>query len=303
MSGHTNLSIAKKLKNDEFYTSYCDVENELSHYTSQLFGKIVYCPCDDYCTSNFVKYFKNNFHSIGIRHLIATHIHLDGSVSERYDFDGSNESIVKLESNGDFRNEECVKILNECDVVITNPPFSLFKEFILWMLGKDFLVIGNFNAVAWKDVFPLIRDNKVRLGVGRRGMTFTLPDGNTASTNSCWFTTFEHNIGHDELELTKTYSSSEYQKYDNYDAIEVGKTKDIPFDYYGVMGVPITFLDKYNPKQFEIVTIAAGNSWKNFKEDLKKLNFDPSIKYGGGLGACVLNGKGLFARIMIRNKY
>ena len=302
MSSHDNLWMSKVQKNDEFYTLYGDIEKEISHYNGMFSGKTIYCPCDDFRNSNFVKFFKNNFNELGIRGLVATHIDFSNSKSDKYEYDGKKDTVSKLGGNGDFASDECCEIRDKCDVVVTNPPFSLFKKFFNWIGNKDFLIIGNFNAVAWKDVFPSIKSGRVHLGWSKRGMSFLLPNGEIGGTNSCWFTTLVHDKCNVILSLDKEYSSLEYPKYDNYDAIEVSKTKNIPKNYYGVMGVPITFLDKFNPSQFEIVTIAAGNSWKNFKDDLIALNFNPDIKYGGGLGACVLNGKGLFARLMIRNK-
>ena len=165
---------------------------------------------------------------------------------------------------------------------------------------KKFLIIGNFSAVQYKDIFPLFKDNKMWLGVSKRGMDFLTSSG-LKNINAVWYTNLV-NINHKNLKL-KTYNPTNYQKYDNYDAIEVSRTCDIPYDYNGVMGVPLTFLDKYNPEQFEIVAIGCGNSWANYPDTLKALGFNPEMKYGGGLGTAILNGKPLYTRLFIRKKH
>ena len=223
---------------------------------------------------------------------------------------------------GDFRSSECIKLLKEADIVCTNPPFSLFREYMNQLIkyNKKFLVIGNVNAIQCKEIFPLIKENKVWFGYKFNGkpMLFTVPDYYELSGNvngylsdgtkyigvggTCWYTNLDIQKRHEDLDLYKEYSPEDYPKYDNLDAINVNKTSDIPYDYDGVMGVPITFLNKYNPNQFEIIGIACGNSWANYRQTLEKLNFDPNIKYGGGLGTGVLNGKAVYGRLLIKRK-
>lgn len=235
---------------------------------------------------------------------------------------GENE-LTLLEGDGDFRSPECLALLDEADIVCTNPPFSLFREFIATLVDhrKSFLIIGNVNAITYRETFPLIKENKMWLGASIHSgdRAFYVPDdyplnaagyGVEESTGRKyirvkgvrWFTNLDIRQRHEELSLVKRYNPEDYPKYDNYDAIEVSKTVDIPYDYAGVMGVPITFIDKYCPEQFEIVWQACGNSYANApKQVLEDLHFDPTIKYGGGLGAPVLHGKATYARILIRN--
>ena len=270
---NSNLRTAKKQKNDEFYTQLSDIEKELKHYKAHFKGKTVYCNCDDYEKSNFVKYFKDNFKTLGLQKLISTHIHLDKTRSELYEYDGVEEKIILLNDNGDFRSDECIELLKESDIVVTNPPFSLFREYVAQLeeYGKKYLIIGNGNAITYKEIFPLIKENKMWLGctlfVGK--MPFFAVPKEFVSENDrvierngvlykqvnsiCWFTNFPHSKRNEELILVEKYSADKHPKYDNYDAINVDKTKDIPMDYEGVMGVPITFLDKYCPEQFEII--------------------------------------------------
>jgi hypothetical protein len=228
-----------------------------------------------------------------------------------------------LDGNGDFRSDECIELLKQADIVVTNPPFSLFREYVALLVeyDKKFLIIGNINAITCKDIFPLIKDNKVWLGASIHSgdREFRVPDDYPLEASGCrvdsdgikyirvkgvrWYTNLDYPQRHENLILYKTYSPDEYPKYDNYDAIHVAKTADIPCDYDGVMGVPITFLDRYNPEQFEIIWQAAGNSYANApKELLEALKFDPTVRYGGGLGVGVINGKAKYARILIKRK-
>lgn len=251
-----NLSLAKKSKNDEFYTMYSSIEEELVNYTSSFKDKIVYCNCDDYRVSNFVKWFKYNFKRLGLAGLIATNYN-NGSGSYKYCYYGDREIKTPLKQNGDFRSPECIEILQEADIVVTNPPFSLFIPYVEQLIkyNKKFLIIGNKNAVTYKEVFPLIKDNKLWLGYTSPG-DFIQPDGATPKSMkglTRWFTNLETKKRTEDLLLFRKYNEKDYPKYDNYDAINVDKVKDIPMDYYGVMGVPITFLDSYNPNQFEII--------------------------------------------------
>ena len=288
MIKNNNLHTAKATKNDEFYTQLEDIENELKYYKDYFKGKVVYCNCDGFLNkekSNFFVYFSLNYEFLGLKGLICTKYNPNGK-GKKYeyygDLNGNNypdeEEIFTsdLEGDGDFRSEECIELLKKCDIVCTNPPFSLFRQYVaqLFEYNKDFLIIGNVNAISYKEVFPMIKENKMWLGVSsfNKGMYFGVPyDYTYADTykfdrerngkkvmrvsSICWFTNLDHKKRHEELLLYKKYNEEEYPKYDNYDAIEVGKTKDIPIDYNGIMGVPITFLDKYCPEQFEIVDL------------------------------------------------
>lgn len=259
-----NLTRAKKVKNDEFYTQYDDIEKECERYRDQFYGKIIYCNCDDPESSNFFLYFANNFKFFGLKKLITTHYDAEKptyklELTEEMIEDGAvtAECAKKtlLKGNGDFRNQESIELLKEADIVITNPPFSLFREYVAQLIeyDKNFLIIGNDNAITYKEIFKLIKDNKIWLGY-TRVKEFVQPSGEVKKFgNIGWFTNLETEKRHQELILYKKYNPEEFPKYDNYDAIEVSKVVDIPQDYDGVMGVPITFLDKFNPDQFEIV--------------------------------------------------
>ena len=263
-----NLQAAKATKNDEFYTLYEDIEAELKHYTGVLKGKVIYCNCDTLRISNFIRYFIDQFEELGIKRLIATgynpsgHGFYLGMVAERI-------IIRTLKGDGAFASDECVALLKKADIVISNPPFSLFPEYINLLLKyrKDFLIVGNRNAVTYKSVFPLIKSNKIRIGA--RGMnskfSFRTPDDELKTVPACWFTTLKSNDRKSPLELTASYNPAKYPRYDNYSAINVNRVEDIPGDYCGVMGVPITFIGKYNPEQFEIIgaTESEGRGFSN----------------------------------------
>ena len=263
MANNSNLHAAKSAKNDEFYTQITDIEKELSNYKDFFKGKVVYCNCDDARESNFFKYFSKNFEFLGLKKLITTGYKAEGKgVVFVYEGDKNgnhkvedNEIVVReLEGSGDFRSEECIEFLKEADVVVTNPPFSLFREYIKQLMdyGKKFLVIGSMNAITYKEIFPYIKDNELWLG-NQNVKEFRSPNGEIKKFgNILWYTNIQHKKRNTPLDLYKRYSN-EYPKYDNYDAIEVSKVSDIPMDYDGVMGVPITFLDKYCPEQFEIL--------------------------------------------------
>ena len=284
MGKNDNLHKAKKNKNDEFYTQLTDIEKELVHYVDFFEGKTVYCNCDDARESNFFKYFSNRFEELGLKKLIATGYKENGhGVVLVYEGDKNDNRIVddeeikvtELQGDGDFRSEECVEFLKEADVIVTNPPFSLFREYVKQLMDyeKKFLIIGNMNAITFKEIFPLIKDNKLWEGVSLNGTKcqFDVPeeyDGKNVFidefgkrkakiNNAIWFTNIEHKLRNTPLDLYKTYAGheDEYPKYDNYDAINVDKVSDIPIDYDGVVGVPITFLYKYCPSQFEIIDI------------------------------------------------
>ncbi len=284
---NANLHKAKKAKKDEFYTQLSDIERELSHYKEHFRGKTVLCNCDDPRVSNFFHYFAYNFEHLGLKRLITTCyksqdidlFSMNSSEQAVYliyegDVDGNRVptadeiGVHPLKGDGDFRSQECIELLKEADIVVTNPPFSLFREYVAQLIeyDKKFIIIGHQNAITYKEIFPLIRDNKLWLGYGFKGgaahFISKYEDTATASNHKegmirvsgvVWFTNLDIKKRHENLILYKLYSPEEYPKYDNYDAINVDKTSDIPCDYDGVIGVPITFLNKYNPEQFEIV--------------------------------------------------
>lgn len=313
------LQKAKRSKSDEFYTQYCDIENELQYYSSHFSGKVVYCNCDDPRVSNFFKYFAVNFDNLGLKKLIAScYVEQDigyfsNEVAKRgfyYEFHKKNDKTFYLDDinvssfngDGDFRSHESIELLKKSDVVVTNPPFSLFREYLEQLIkyDKKFLIIANVNSITYKEVFKLIKDNKLWLGIhlGRGVSGFIVPEhydlygtearidenGNRIiSPNNClWLTNLDTFIRHKDIPLTKKYfgNEAEYPKYDNYDAINVNKTKDIPSDYNGVMGVPITFLHKFNPEQFELIKFRKGMDEKDLS----------------------INGKCPYFRILIKNK-
>ena len=299
---HNNLNTAKKSKCDEFYTQLIDIEKELIHYKDKFVDKVVYCNCDDYTKSNFTKYFRDNFSELKLKKLICT-----GLNSKYYEYNGVNEIVKDLVSNGDFCSEECIEILKECDVVVTNPPFSLFRKYVkqLMEFGKKFLIIGNQNAITYKEFFPYIKENKVWVGLTMNGSGrwFQAPDNYEVNekkssgykvidgkkyylVNSVtWFTNLDNKKHNETIDLYCKYNETNYPKYNNYDAIEVSKVSEIPMDYNGCMGVPITFLYKYCPTQFEIL---------GHEHDLDGI--------GTSLNQFEVNGKGVYKRLLIRKK-
>lgn len=342
---NTSLNKAAKAKKDEFYTQLVDIEKELKHYKSQFRGKVIYCNCDDPFESNFFKYFAANFNALGLKKLVTTSyakspivggqlplFEVKGlkpkgkepfkiEINEVPDADGdgaidlddvkyllkhNKNTATPLNGNGDFRSDECVELLKQADIVVTNPPFSLFREYVeqLMEYNKKFLVLGSQSAILYKGVFKFIKEDKLWLGYDNGGTKwFQVPDDYHIQTESrikvengvkyfsmgsiVWYTNLDTTKRHEELTLYKKYSPEEYPKYDNYDAIDVSKYLDIPMDYDGVMGVPITFLDKYNPNQFEIVGSNRG------------VDQDPKGIYGRG---SYLNGKETFKRLFIKKK-
>lgn len=319
-NGNELLRKAKKNKNDEFYTQLKDIEAELEYYQNQFKDKVVYCNCDDPTISNFYKYFATNFKKLGLKKLIAS-CYQDSEISlfnynrpnnsgYYYEYSGGSheplipsiQDVTYFSGDGDFRSSECISLLEKADVVVTNPPFSLFREHVEQIIkyAKEFLVIGNINAITYKDIFKLIQENKAWMGInmGRGISGFIVPEhyelygtetkidefGNKiiSPNNALWLTNLDNYFRHTELPLTKTYEGNEhlYPHYDNYDGINVNKTKDIPKDFTGAIGVPITFLHKFNPEQFEILKFRKGDD-----------NKDLSI-----------NGKTPYFRILIRNK-
>ena len=230
------------------------------NYRGHFKNKIIFCNCDDPTQSNFWKYFKDNFKRLGLKKLISTHYRpstlFEDAPSYKLEYDGKNGHVkTPLKGDGDFRSAECAAVMQEADIVATNPPFSLLREFIKQVMKHDkkFLIIGNMNAVSYKEIFPLFAGNKIWLGYTPRGHEFMRPDGSLQAINSVWYTNLAHDKRHEKFRCLETYDPNKYPRYDNYPAIEVGRTNDIPKDYAGEMGVPITFLDKYNPDQFEIV--------------------------------------------------
>lgn len=382
MSGNSSLSRAKTAQNDEFYTQYHDIEAEMNAYVEydpDVFrGKTVLLPCDDPEWSNFTRYFAANFSRFGLKKLISTS-YAKGAGNQQmtlfelqsplydeekhethgklftltHDVDGSGnvdsddiEFSGYLDGDGDFRSDEVCKLRDEADIVVTNPPFSLFREFLAWIIAgkKKFVILGNMNAIPYKEVFPYLKNNEIWLGYKalnqdmyfnitdeykkfllehkKEGSAYKIIDGVVMGrlASACWFTNLEHGRRHEELlldtmahnlkfnkklkrEFEKKYGKIEYPKYDNYDAIEVPFTECIPSDFTGVMGVPITFMDKYCPEQFEIVWQASGNAYANAPHEImEELQFDPTVKYGGGLGTAVCYGQAKYSRILIKFK-
>lgn len=314
---NANLSNAKRAKNDEFYTQLSDIENELKHYKNHFAGKVVYCNCDDARESNFFRFFQKKFNDYGLKKLITTSYNenghgsvlvYEGDTNGNGKLDDTEIKVSELKGNGDFRSEECIELLKEADIVVTNPPFSLFREFIATLVqyDKKFLVIGNNNAITYKEIFPLIKENKLWLGFSdNKTMEFVMPDsyekynyidkkgrkiGKVPAIS--WFTNLEHSKRNDEIILYKKYTSEEFPKYDNYDAIEVSRVCEIPKDYNGVMGVPITFLGKYNPSQFEIVGLTSSS---------KECTYGLLLSENQSTRAKI-NSKYIYARLLIKKK-
>lgn len=307
MGTRNTLNDAKRRKADEFYTLYEDIEKEMKYYTHFFKDKIVYCNCDDHY-SNFRKYFFDNFDKLGLKRLICTS-YPHGTLE---DIKKDEMRLTVLKCDGDFRSEECIEILKEADIVVTNPPFSLFREFVAQLMEykKKFLIIGNINAASYKEVFPLIRDNEIWMGASIHSgdREFRVPDdyplnaaGYRVDENGVkfirvkgvrWFTNMDYPQRHEDLILYKTYNPDDYPTYDNYDAINVGVTKEIPRDYAGVMGVPITFLDKFNPDQFEILGLTSSS-----KEVTGGLMKNPQDTTRARIA-----GKLSYARILIKRK-
>jgi len=330
MANNAALRKADKNKNDEFYTQLCDIEKELSHYKEHFYGKTVLCNCDDPRVSNFFRFFALKFKDWGLKRLITTcyknqdvdlfsqntsekAVWLDyyGNPNDNTSTDFSTVEVKELKGDGDFRSKECIELLKQADIVVTNPPFSLFREYVELLLSynKKILIIGNVNALSYKEIFPYIKDNKLWLGASIHSgdREFGVPDSYPLTAASSrvdeegnkyirvkgvrWFTNLDYKERHEDLILYKKYSPEEYPKYDNYDAINVDKTSDIPLNYEDKMGVPITFLDKYNPEQFEIIDGIGRYSILN-NEETKK----------AGKYLSMINGKALYFRIIIKKK-
>ena len=292
MAANANLHKAKNAKNDEFYTQLTDVSKELMHYKQHFKDKIVLCNCDDPTWSAFWKYFHLNFETLGLKKLISTHYDKT-EPTYKMEYTGGDDNDIEvgvktpLEGNGDFRNQECLDLLDETDIVVTNPPFSLFREYVAVLMEheKKFLIIGSLNAVKYSECFPFIMNNQMWLG-NNNVHDFMQPDGTVKKFgNINWYTNLDFAKRHEKIILWKEYNDKEYPKYETYDAIEVSKVTNIPVNYSGIMGVPVSFMSKYNPEQFEI--IGEFNHGSDNEFDLAKP---------------VINGKMLFPRIAIRRK-
>ena len=331
MAKNDSLHKAKRAKADEFYTQLSDIENECRHYKEHFKGKTILCNCDDPRVSNFFRYFSLNFEHLGLKKLIATcyksqdinlfsegntekavYIVYEGDKNGNKKVDDNELDIKELQGDGDFRSKECIELLKEADIVVTNPPFSLFREYVALLMEyeKKFLIIGNKNALTYKEVFSLLKANKIWTGVrgfsggmwfksdyeGKTEKIITDKEGNAAkiiNVPSIWFTNLDHSKRHERLILYETYTPEKYPKYSNYNVIEVSKTAEIPMDYDGVMGVPISFMDKYNPEQFEIIGMAEDNG--------KGLSGE-AAEWDGVNPHCIINGKAMYKRIFIRKK-
>lgn len=320
-NANANLMAARTAKNDEFYTRLEDINEEMNHYEDKFRDKVVFCNCDDPKWSNFWKYFHMNFEYLGLKKLVTTHYEAGEVQTYKIEYTGGNDLdfddgvITPLSQNGDFRSPECIELLEEADIVVTNPPFSLFRDYVATLIkyNKKFIIIGSINAISYKEIFPLLKDNKMWLGYRSlsRDMYFNVPedyrkwllenkkegsaykivDGTVMGrlASACWYTNIDHQKRHEVLETMYLYSKKDdlypdlYPKYDNYpDAVEVSRINEIPMDYDGIMGVPVTFFDKYNPEQFEIV----GNEYT--------LNLSKGRGY--------VNGKRIYSRVFIRRK-
>lgn len=358
--GNASLNLAGVAKRDEFFTALSDIEAELPNYKTEFAGKSILCNCDDPFESNFFKFFVLHFNEYGLKKLVATcygsspvagrdyplekmlpanHVgrgykavitgigdlvsssSLNESTLRRL-FSMPGNSIELLDGDGDFRSEECLSLLDRADIVVTNPPFSLFREYLRTLVSysKKFVIIGNINAATYKEVFPLIKDNKVWFGASIHSgdRKFYVPDSYPLRAAGCgvdsngrkfirvkgvrWFTNIDISQRHVGLPLTRSYSPADYPTFENYNAINVSRTKSIPADYPGIMGVPITFLDKYDPNQFEIIMLANGNVSANTDESLLRMvgyKRNPIDK--GGVG--IIDGKRTYARVLIRNRH
>lgn len=328
-----NLRKAKKTKNDEFYTQLTDVSEELRHYKKHFKGKTVFCNCDDPTWSAFWKYFHLNFEVLGLKKLISTHYDKEEPTYKMV-YEGGDDNDIEvgvktlLQGNGDFRNQECIELLKESDIVVTNPPFSLFRDYMAQLMkyNKKFIVLSNMNAITYKEVFPLIKNNRIWIGNGfNLSMVFKTPYPNLLESNRkylinkgfnpdegyvkipaiAWFTNLDIKKRHEKLVLWKTYTPEEYPTYDNYEAINVNKTVEIPSDYDGVMGVPISFLGKYNPNQFEIIGGFNGYKECDYENSLLCGSITEYIDKNGKIKKWTgptVNKKSLYYRILIRKK-
>jgi len=340
-----HIDTAKLSKKDEFYTQLSDIERELKHYKQHFRDKIIYCNCDDPRVSNFFHYFSYNFEKLGLKKLITTcyknqdmdlfsqnnseqaiYLEYTGDRNGNNVPDPEEIGIKHLKGDGDFRSKESIELLKQADIVVTNPPFSLFREYVAQLIDyeKNFIVIGHQNAISYKEIFKLIKENKMWLGFGFKGGAAHFinkhyedyaaaddhKEGMIRVSGVVWFTNLDISKRHEDLILYKQYNPDDYPKYENFDAINVNVTKDIPVDYSGFMGVPITFLDKYNPDQFEIIGLGISNSGleigvQPYKEEHKKYRKEVQ-KRGAVDGDLYMMTNGIvdvpYARIIIKNK-
>lgn len=333
-----SLHKAKKSKMDEFYTQLSDIEKELKHYKKHFRDKVVYCNCDDPRVSNFFHYFSYNFEKLGLKRLITTcyknqerdlfsqnnseqaiFLEYNGDKNGNFEPDPEEIGINPLKGDGDFRSKESIELLKQADIVVTNPPFSLFREYLTQLMehNKQFVLIGNKNAITYKEIFRWIKENKMWVGntpmstdmlfdvpddfakelvaTKKQGSGYKIVDGVVKGrAQAVWFTNMDIAKRHEDLILYKNYNPEEYPQYDNYNAINVDKTKDIPADYKDIMGVPITFLDKHNPEQFEILGMSAS---AGYDEEIVGIPF-----LGDKDARPLINGKNIYARVFIKNK-
>ena len=314
---NNNLKKAKAEKNDEFYTQLTDIDKELKHYTEHFKDKVVLCNCDDPRISNFFHYFSYNFEKLGLKKLISVCYKnnnrdlFSNNQAEQaiwLEYTGERDGgriptpeeigIHHLRGDGDFRSEECIELLKQADIVVTNPPFSLFREYVAQLVehNKKFLILGNVNSLSYKDIFKRIKENQMWVGYNCV-RHFQIPDGSLyEAARTYWYTNLDIKKRHEDVILFRTYygNESDYPTYDNYDAIEVSKAANIPEDYKGLMGVPITFLDKFNPDQFEILGMASS---AGYDEEVVGIPFR-----GDKDARPLINSKNTFARVIIRNK-
>lgn len=328
-ASNKNLHSAKTSKKDEFYTQLSDIEKEMRHYKEHFKDKVIFCNCDDPRVSNFFHYFSFNFENLGLKKLISTcyknqnadlfsENNSEKAIYLEYKGDKNGDRIPNpeeigikhLKDDGDFRSRECIELLKEADVVVTNPPFSLFREYVAQLIeyDKKFIIVGHQNSITYKEIFKFIKDNKIWFGYGfNRNMAHFInkhyvdyasdtdhKEGMIRVSGVVWFTNIDVTKRHQDIILCKIYTPEEYPKYDNYDAIEVSKTVDIPMDYNGAMGVPITFLNKFNPEQFEILGMAAS---AGYNIEVVGIPF-----LGDKDARPLINGKNTYARIFIKNK-
>lgn len=305
-NGNNNLHMSRAGKQDEFYTQISMIEKELKYYKKHFYGKVVFCNCDDPEESNFWKYFQLNFYELGLKKLISTHYEENRTsykLEISIDDDNSGQLSIpdytrtQLKQNGDFRSHECVEILKEADIIVTNPPFSLFREYIEQLIKykKKFLVIGNINNITYNEIMPLYRNGEIWLGRNSGHFWFRVPNYYEPKAtdfkidelgvkwrrmgNICWFTNLDYKERYEDIVLYKTYTPEDYPKYENFDAIHIKECKDIPLDYYGLMGVPITFCAKHNPKQFEYLGIDKEFTQKKERFKLKLPNGNIKTQY------------------------
>ncbi len=327
--GNSTLHSAQKAKEDEFYTQLSDIEAELRHYKEHFQGKTVLCNCDDPFVSNFFHYFAYNFEALGLKKLITTcyknqdwnlfsenkapkaiWLEYNGDLNGNRVPDPEEIGIHEFKGDGDFRSPECIELLRKADIVVTNPPFSLFAEFVAQLVkyGKQFVIVGNQNAITYKEIFPLLRDNKMWIGYKFGDMSFRVPDYYEPRAtrywedkegkkwrslgNICWFTNLDIKKRHEPIVLYEHYDEEKYPRYDNYDAINVDRVDSIPCDYDGTMGVPITFMGKFSPEQFEIIGCTESEG-KGFSNGLWRESM---------CAQPIVNGKRIYKRLFIRKK-